>query len=132
MVSILSFSLSFFQGKEIFKTPVNIEVSQVSKEARKTIESVGGKVTTIYLTRLGVRTVFRYKPEEIRIGFALCPPKYRSRFDVWRYVPPPLRTEENFYIGREREQQLLLQQQLEEEAQFEAQEAQQQQSQPQI
>ncbi|KAK9327825.1 ribosomal protein L18e/L15P [Lipomyces starkeyi] len=44
-------------GKENFKTPINITVSRASKEAIKCIEELGGTVTTKYYNRLGLRAL---------------------------------------------------------------------------
>eukprot|EP01133_Synstelium_polycarpum_P004308 gene4308-5032_t len=49
-------------GKETFKHKINIEMSDFSEEARKTIESLGGKATNVYYDRVGLR--FLLKPEK--------------------------------------------------------------------
>ncbi|KAK9244550.1 ribosomal protein L18e/L15P [Lipomyces tetrasporus] len=46
-------------GKENFKTPLNITVSRASKEAIKCIEELGGTVTTKYYNRLALRALLR-------------------------------------------------------------------------
>ncbi|KAG0368466.1 ribosomal protein L18e/L15P [Gamsiella multidivaricata] len=49
-------------GKADFKTPINIEVSRASKSAIKAIESCGGKITSVYYNKLGLRALT--KPEK--------------------------------------------------------------------
>lgn len=75
-------------GKEWFRTPVNIEVSAASAEARKAVEAAGGSVTTVYLNKLGLRHVLRREPHEIGIRFAAAPAKKAHRFDVPRFELP--------------------------------------------
>lgn len=36
------------QGHELLKSPIKIEVSQISKKALEAVESVGGKVDLLY------------------------------------------------------------------------------------
>ncbi|KAG0273789.1 YmL10 [Linnemannia exigua] len=49
-------------GKADFKTPINIEVSRASKSAIKAIEACGGKITSVYYNKLGLRVLT--KPEK--------------------------------------------------------------------
>ena len=47
------------KGKEELKTPINILVSRASAEAIKTVEAVGGKVTTRFYTKPAIRRILR-------------------------------------------------------------------------
>ncbi|KAK9455726.1 ribosomal protein L18e/L15P, partial [Dipodascopsis uninucleata] len=58
-------------GKEKFTTKVDITVSGASREAIKTVEAAGGKVTSKYYNRLALRALlhpefFKIKPLEAR------------------------------------------------------------------
>ncbi|GAM27933.1 hypothetical protein SAMD00019534_111090 [Acytostelium subglobosum LB1] len=49
-------------GKESFRHKINIELSDFSEEAKKSIESLGGSATNVYYDRVGLR--FLLKPEK--------------------------------------------------------------------
>ncbi|EFA79288.1 ribosomal protein L15 [Heterostelium album PN500] len=49
-------------GEETFKHKINIELSDFSENARKTIESLGGSASNVYYDRVGLR--FLLKPEK--------------------------------------------------------------------
>eukprot|EP00638_Chattonella_subsalsa_P001318 CAMPEP_0117757102 /NCGR_PEP_ID=MMETSP0947-20121206/14511_1 /TAXON_ID=44440 /ORGANISM="Chattonella subsalsa, Strain CCMP2191" /LENGTH=117 /DNA_ID=CAMNT_0005576891 /DNA_START=553 /DNA_END=906 /DNA_ORIENTATION=- len=46
-------------GKELLKSPVNLEVMGASKEAIKRVEEVGGSVTSTYYNKLGLRALLK-------------------------------------------------------------------------
>jgi len=72
-------------GKEVFASTINIEVNLTSKEARKVVEEKGGKVTTVYMTTLGLRTFLRNEVKDIKIDFAGAPPALAHKYDVPKY-----------------------------------------------
>ena|ERR1700737_204164 len=43
------------QGKEMLSQPITIFVSRASREAIQSIEEKGGKVTTVYYNKLGIK-----------------------------------------------------------------------------
>ncbi|KAG0057154.1 YmL10 [Gryganskiella cystojenkinii] len=57
-------------GKEDFKTPINIEVSRASKSAIKAIEACGGKITSVYYNELGLRALTKPHKFEVVPRFA--------------------------------------------------------------
>ena len=73
------------EGKHLFASKIHIEVNQVSAEARKVVEEKGGKVTTVYMTPLGLRTFLRNEPKNIKIEFAGAPPSLAGKYDVPKY-----------------------------------------------
>ena len=50
------------QGKETLAQPITIYISRASKEAIQAIEGNGGKVTTVYYNKLGIK--YLLKPEQ--------------------------------------------------------------------
>ena len=82
-------SLTEFKGKEEFHAKgLQIEVSQVSAEAKRIIESQGGTVLTVYFSRVGLRNFLKAPDEEdVPIRFARAPPKLATRYDMPRYIP---------------------------------------------
>ncbi|KAK9236126.1 ribosomal protein L18e/L15P [Lipomyces kononenkoae] len=74
-------------GKENFKTPINITVSRASKEAIKCIEELGGTVTTKYYNRLALRSLLHPK------SFTVLPLEARpiKRRDIEYYKNPEVR-----------------------------------------
>eukprot|EP01100_Stratorugosa_tubuloviscum_P015036 TRINITY_DN842_c0_g1_i1.p1 TRINITY_DN842_c0_g1~~TRINITY_DN842_c0_g1_i1.p1 ORF type:complete len:318 (-),score=132.73 TRINITY_DN842_c0_g1_i1:141-1094(-) len=93
------------EGYEWFKAKINIEVSQASSKAIKTVESLGGTVTRVYFNDLGLRTFLKKKTEDIKINFARCPRKVAKRYDVNQYVipgrekPPITKWHRQIYFG---------------------------------
>jgi large subunit ribosomal protein L15 len=75
-------------GKETFAAKIDIEVTAASAAAKEAVEKAGGKVTTVYLNRLGMLTHLRKDPSEIAIRFARAPPDMYTRFDVPKYPSP--------------------------------------------
>lgn len=68
-----------------FKWKVVLEVSQSSKAAREAIEKAGGKVTTVYYNKLGLRAHLRpdwfEKKGRLMPRPAKPPPKLADKFD---------------------------------------------------
>jgi large subunit ribosomal protein L15 len=60
------------EGHELLKSPIKIEVSQISKKALEAVESVGGKVDLLYYNAIGLRALL--KP---------------GKFERMPYLPPP-------------------------------------------
>jgi len=58
-------------GAEYFNTPLNIEVQLATKPAIEAIERAGGKITTVYYSRLTLRGLL--KPEKILAKNRLLP-----------------------------------------------------------
>jgi hypothetical protein len=73
------------EGKDRFKTKIDIEVTAVSKEARRVVEECGGKVNTVYFSALGLRTFLKNDPKDIKIDFARAPPYLQHRYDIPKY-----------------------------------------------
>ena len=80
------------QGSASFRTPLNIQVSQVSAAAKEAVEKAGGTVTTVYYNKLGIRALL--KPDSFaRKGRLLPRParppvKLTGRFDSVGCLPP--------------------------------------------
>ena len=83
------------QGSEKLKSPIHLQVSQVSQAARKVIEGAGGSVTTVYYNPLGLRALTRpdWFPRKGRLlpAAASAPPRLQARFDVQGQLPPDTR-----------------------------------------
>jgi len=75
-------------GRDWFSSKVDIEVSQVSKLAKEAILRNGGKVTTVYFNKLGLRTFLLKEPSQISIKFATAPRKLKNHFDVPQFKLP--------------------------------------------
>jgi len=80
-------------GKETFTTPVNIEISRASKSAIAAIEAAGGRVTTVYYNRLGLRThlmphKFEHMPRRARPTPEIMP--YYTSFENRGYLSPEM------------------------------------------
>lgn len=73
---------NLLQGKEAFKTPINITVSRASQEAIKAIEAVGGKVTTRYFTKHSIKSVVY--PSLFKIQPRLANPTARKDIEYYR------------------------------------------------
>jgi len=86
-VKILGNGSDSFQGPPE-GPPLDIEVQAISKSARDAIERAGGKVTTVYFNKLGLKTILRNEPEDIHIRFARPKAKKAHRYDVPVYVLP--------------------------------------------
>ena len=82
----------WLQGASRLRTPVNIQVSQVSAAAREAVEKAGGTVTTVYYNRLGIRALL--KPESFAKKGRLLPrparppAKLLPRYDSLGCLPP--------------------------------------------
>lgn len=81
------------RGMEKLTSPIHIEVSACSEAAREAVEKVGGSVTKVYYTQLGLRALL--KPERFaQKGRALprpvrtWPPRDIGKFDVVGAIPP--------------------------------------------
>ncbi|CAL5228189.1 g11273 [Coccomyxa viridis] len=80
------------KGAVRLRTPVNIQVSQVSAAAREAVEKAGGTVTTVYYNRLGIRALL--KPESFAKKGRLLPrparppAKLLPRYDSLGCLPP--------------------------------------------
>ena len=72
-------------GKSFFNTKIQIEVTAVSGEARKSIENCGGNIKTVYFSPLGLRTFLKNEPQDIKIDFAAAPPSIQHRYDIPKY-----------------------------------------------
>jgi len=72
------------RGHETFDFPINIEVQDASKLAIEAIEKAGGKITTVYYTRLTMRGLLKpekfAKKKRLLPRPALPPPKLRKRY----------------------------------------------------
>ncbi|KAK9789211.1 hypothetical protein WJX73_002904 [Symbiochloris irregularis] len=79
------------QGARQLQIPVHLQVSQVSAEARKRVEAMGGSVTTVYYNALGLRALLR--PDwfthkgRLTPKPAQAPPKLATRFDARGCLP---------------------------------------------
>jgi len=83
------------KGKERFRTPIKIEVSRASRTAIEAIESVGGEITTIHLTRLSLRVLMKPQKFEEKLipRRALPHPKlmtYYHNYDNRGYLSPQM------------------------------------------
>jgi large subunit ribosomal protein L15 len=80
------------RGADSFKTPVQLQVSQVSRSAKNAIEATGGSVTTVYYNKLGLRALLRpdwfAKKGRLLPKPARPPVKLSNRFDVIGSLPP--------------------------------------------
>lgn len=80
------------QGADSFRTPVHLQVSQVSRSAKSVIEAAGGSVTTVYYNNLGLRALLRpewfAKKGRLLPRPARPPVKLASRFDTVGSLPP--------------------------------------------
>ena len=80
------------QGAVRLRTPVNIQVSQVSAAASDAVEKAGGTVTTVYYNRLGIKALL--KPESFAKKGRLLPrparppAKLLPRYDSLGCLPP--------------------------------------------
>jgi len=70
------------KGSEAFNRVIDIEVNAASKTARAAVEKMGGKVKTVYMNKLGLRTILRKPLDEITIGFANAPKMIAHRYDI--------------------------------------------------
>jgi large subunit ribosomal protein L15 len=62
------------RGKEKFKTPVNILVSQASATAIEAVEAAGGKITTRYYTKPSIRRILKGESESSFFPLGMAPP----------------------------------------------------------
>ena len=81
------------KGKEKLKVPITIEVSRVSKEAVEAIEAAGGRVTSVYYNRLGLRAhlmphKFERIPRRARPSPKIMP--YYTSFENRGYLSPEM------------------------------------------
>jgi len=80
-------------GKEDFKHPVNLEVSRASQSAIAAIEAAGGRVTTVYYNRLGLRSHLMPHKFEQMPRLARPPPEimpYYTAFENRGYLSPEM------------------------------------------
>jgi large subunit ribosomal protein L15 len=68
------------QGKDVLSQPITIYVSRASREAIQSIEEKGGKVTTVYYNKLGIK----YLLDPAKFGTTRRPP--RAALPVRRYL----------------------------------------------
>eukprot|EP00879_Flechtneria_rotunda_P014759 GHRR01015423.1.p1 GENE.GHRR01015423.1~~GHRR01015423.1.p1 ORF type:complete len:290 (+),score=78.45 GHRR01015423.1:373-1242(+) len=80
-------------GYERIGTPLHLEVSSASPEAKALVEAAGGSVTRVYYTRLGLQALL--KPENFeKQGYTLprpvraWPPHQNGKFDMIGLLPP--------------------------------------------
>ncbi|KAA8892608.1 ribosomal protein L18e/L15P [Sphaerosporella brunnea] len=71
-------------GAETFKTPIDITVSRASQTAIEAIEKAGGKVTTKFFNKIGIKSITH--PHLFPDGHRLAGPS--SRFDIEYYRDP--------------------------------------------
>jgi large subunit ribosomal protein L15 len=71
-------------GADRFKTPVEITVSRASQSAIEAIEKAGGKVTTRFFNKVGIKSITH--PHLFPDGHRLAGPS--SRFDIEYYRDP--------------------------------------------
>ena len=73
------------RGSETWNIPINIEVTQVSKNAQLAIEKAGGTVKRVYYDRIGLK--YLLSPErfvgKIKPARATPKPADRYKFDDW-------------------------------------------------
>lgn len=70
------------QGKQVFKTPIEITVSRASHEAIKAVEAAGGKVVTRFFNKNGIRAVVH--PERYPPNVRLANPTARKDIEYYR------------------------------------------------
>jgi len=74
------------RGSELFTSKINIEVTRASQEAIKAIETVGGKITTRYYDRIGLRLLLHpEKFDPLKIPKFALPSlaKERAYYNNW-------------------------------------------------
>ncbi len=80
------------QGSASFRTPLNIQVSQVSAAAKEAVEKAGGTVTTVYYNKLGMRALLKAdsfaRKGRLLPRPARAPVKLAGRFDSVGCLPP--------------------------------------------
>ena len=71
------------KGKERLKTPFRLHVSRASEEAIRSVEKVGGQITTVHYNRLALRTLLRPEKFVILPKQARPPPKWQPYYTNW-------------------------------------------------
>ena len=75
------------RGASSFEIPIHIEVQKASKRAIEAIEKAGGKITTVYYSRLTLRALL--KPEKIEMQGKMMPRPQLPKPVIMRYYTNP-------------------------------------------
>jgi len=73
-------------GADTFKTPIDITVSRASASAIEAIEKAGGKITTRFFNKIGIKSITHPHLPVFEEGHKLAGPS--SRFDIEYYRDP--------------------------------------------
>jgi len=73
-------------GADTFKTPIDITVSRASASAIEAIEKAGGKITTRFFNKIGIKSITHPHLPAFEEGHRLAGPS--SRFDIEYYRDP--------------------------------------------
>jgi len=81
------------RGAPQFRHKVDIQISQASPSAREAVERNGGRVTTVYYNKLGLRALlkpdwFEKKGRLLPRPVRQPPPRFQGRFDAVGAIPP--------------------------------------------
>eukprot|EP00455_Lapot_gusevi_P042916 TRINITY_DN515_c0_g1_i4.p1 TRINITY_DN515_c0_g1~~TRINITY_DN515_c0_g1_i4.p1 ORF type:complete len:272 (+),score=78.25 TRINITY_DN515_c0_g1_i4:53-817(+) len=75
------------RGASNFTSKIQIQVTHVSDSAKKAVEGLGGKVDTVYYTRLGLRAHLKPEKFDILPRNAAPPPRLANRFTIPQPFP---------------------------------------------
>ena len=84
-------------GKEKFRSPINIEISRASKSAIDAIEAAGGTITTVHYNKLALRALLKPDKFDIIPRRAKPPPKlmpYYTEYENRGYLSPEVQRRE--------------------------------------